>query len=299
MTLAIQDHYADPILDDTISRDVIIDNRDNSNDLEDYQIQLNIDDNYLLFQSERGIRFVDENLQVLDYWEESDLSEWIEVSKIIGSKSTTIKMLQKEGLGSASNGDDTFVFFDDFPGTSLDTSKWTSVESPTITVSNSILEIYFDTDVGQYIYGSVGVGYNHQLEAWAKYNAITTQAAMELSSSPDVPDPWKNSIGIWTEWGNYDHNIVTATSGTIIQNTNFPTTAVGEYKRYKIRREGAGVASVWKDDESITADDPDLITGTAYPDIFGNSAAGGAHSHWVDWIFIRKYLSPEPTAVIE
>jgi hypothetical protein len=201
-------------------------------------------------------------------------------------------------VASASDGGTTFEFFDDFEGTSLDTSKWTLVNAPTITVSNSILDIYFDSGVGQYIYGSTGVGYNHQLEAWAKYQDITMQAAIELSSSPDAPDPWKNSIGIWTEWGNYDHNMLTATDGTVIKNVNFPTTTVGVYKRYKIRREGAGVASVWKDDESIIGDDVNLITGIAYPDIFGNSLAGGAHSTWVDWIFIRKYYSPEPTVSI-
>ena len=114
MTLAIQDHYADPILDDAVGRDVIIDNRDNSNDLEDYQVQIDIDDDQLTLQGERGIRFVDENLQVLDYWEESDLSEWIEVAKIIGNKATAIRMLQKEGLSSASDGDAAFEFFDDF-----------------------------------------------------------------------------------------------------------------------------------------------------------------------------------------
>ena len=66
MTLAIQDHFADPILDNLPSREINIDNRGNSSELTDYQVNVDVSNRV----NQQGIRFVDENLQIIDYWEE-------------------------------------------------------------------------------------------------------------------------------------------------------------------------------------------------------------------------------------
>ena len=109
MTLSIQDHFADPILDDLPIREIDIDNRGNSSELTDYQITVDVSNHV----DQQGIRFVDENLQIVDYWEEDSNTIWAEIPKIVGSKTSAIRMIHGD-VDSASDGDATFEFFDDF-----------------------------------------------------------------------------------------------------------------------------------------------------------------------------------------
>lgn len=183
MTLNIRDRLSDPILDDLYSREVVIDNRDNSSDLENYQILVEIDDNKLLFQSEKGIRFVDENLKILDYWEKSDLKEWVEVTKVVGNKATSIKMLQKEGLNSASDGDETFEFFDDFRGTSLDVNKWDEDAVNDITHEvNDSFKFKDATKSGNtyWIYNNTDTGSQHQAK-WTPISSFVLEYESKIS----------------------------------------------------------------------------------------------------------------------
>jgi len=204
MTLAIQDHYADPILDDAISRDVIIDNRDNSNDLEDYQVQIDIDDDQLMLQGERGIRFVDENLQVLDYWEESDLNKWIKVAKVIGSKATAIRMLQKEGISSASDGNATFEFFDDFEGIEETSGSDYKVIVTSITRDE---DAYIYKDFGSDHFDALDIDFEAKMTSgssgicgiMALANAIDDLAYL---SSPAVNVIFHESGGVYKIWLN-------------------------------------------------------------------------------------------------
>lgn len=117
---AVQDHYADPILDSMYSREVVVDNRNNSNDLEDFQVSLNIDNAHLFFANQDDFRFVDSDLQILPHWSESfPNKEWFKISKVPSSALLGIKVLSGYLSGGEinSNGDDTFIFFDDFDQT--------------------------------------------------------------------------------------------------------------------------------------------------------------------------------------
>jgi len=95
------------------------------------------------------IRFMDNNFESLFYWIETwnpgGISTiWI---KIVDVGTSNIYMKYGNELAqSESNGDNVFLLFDDFEGSSLDSSKWTSeVHSYCgISVSNSIIRIYSD-----------------------------------------------------------------------------------------------------------------------------------------------------------
>lgn len=112
----INDCFEDPLLDDMVSREILVDNRGNSSELEDYQVDLAIDEKQLFFQAQDDLRFVDENLKIINHWNESfpDV-EWLKVTKVPGNGVCALRMLDGGlSLGSASNGDNTFTFFDDF-----------------------------------------------------------------------------------------------------------------------------------------------------------------------------------------
>ncbi len=94
-------------------------------------------------------RFADSENNILNYWVESSDTNiayvWVKVTSIPTS-GTTIKLYYgKSDDSSGSNGDNTFAFFDDFNGLSLDTNKWTrsdyGIGSKTLSVSRGLLTI--------------------------------------------------------------------------------------------------------------------------------------------------------------
>lgn len=105
----IRDHYADPILDFLICREVDIDNRDNSSELTNYQVDLDLSD----YIDQQEMRFIDENLQIIDYWEEDSDITWIKVSKIVGDAIHAVRMLHGD-IESTSDADTTLDLSDNF-----------------------------------------------------------------------------------------------------------------------------------------------------------------------------------------
>jgi len=96
------------------------------------------------------IRFsTGDNVDPLPYWIESwdntgTSKIWVKAPNIDAGTTTPFNMYYgNSGVSSASNGDATFVFFDDFLGTSLDTDKWDywdvtpSVSSSVLTITNT------------------------------------------------------------------------------------------------------------------------------------------------------------------
>ena len=80
------------------------------------------------------IRFMDATGTIeYDYWQENDSKFWVKIPNL-ATGSTTINMHYGNPSASpASNGDDTFLFFDDFSGLAIDRSKWVELD-----VSNKI-----------------------------------------------------------------------------------------------------------------------------------------------------------------
>lgn len=76
------------------------------------------------------IRFTSaDGTTLIDFWreeyDETDGTWWIEVPTIPASGGTAVYLYYgNSGATDVSNGDNTFEFFDDFPGSSLDTDKW-------------------------------------------------------------------------------------------------------------------------------------------------------------------------------
>jgi hypothetical protein len=92
------------------------------------------------------IRFTDSDAQTLiSYWIESGCNTastkiWVKVPSIPTNLTKTIYVYYgNSGATSQSNGDATFDLFDDFLGTSLNTSKWTLIGD--YSISNSIITI--------------------------------------------------------------------------------------------------------------------------------------------------------------
>ena len=202
---AVQDHYADPILDSMDSREIIIDNRDNSNEHEDYQVELEIDKGHLFFAEQDSLRFVDENLKIIDQWDESfPDAQWLEVPKIPGSAMCTLHMLDGDSsAGSVSDGDKAFEFFDDFNKTVGFPRYWSKSSSNPLKDFGASQAwfgaCYNDNDGKFYLFLQTDTGPpNSTIECWSftKANAETPASWTNEGVIYTLSETWE---GTWVE----------------------------------------------------------------------------------------------------
>ncbi|MFX0099991.1 MAG: DUF2341 domain-containing protein [Candidatus Hodarchaeota archaeon] len=139
---------------------------------ENYTVRLDLDGTFnysnCLFNGE-DIRFYDGNNDSLSYWIEEwndggDSTIWI---KIPLSGTTSIRMEYGDsGASAASNGEDTFLFFDDFSGSSLNLSKWEVVTGlhGSQSISSGILYMLSDPSPSMQLKNSFGFSNEYVLD---------------------------------------------------------------------------------------------------------------------------------------
>jgi len=94
---------------------------------------------YLAKTSLEDLRFTDREGNLLPYYHESDNRIWVKLDIPANSTKVIYMYYGNPSATSQSNGTATFDFFDDFEGTSLDTSKWDFVGD--YSISNGIVTI--------------------------------------------------------------------------------------------------------------------------------------------------------------
>jgi len=147
--------WGDPFTDydDWSYRKEITITENSGTNLTDFQVAITVDTQSLIsagkMQSDGAdIRFADNSGNDLDYWIESGINTtstkiWVKVPSLSASTDTTIYMFYgNPSASSASSGDDTFVFFDDFEGTSLDLNKWDTSSAHYTTVNDGVALFY-------------------------------------------------------------------------------------------------------------------------------------------------------------
>jgi len=120
-------------------RNITINNTANSNTLTDYQVAINLTYSSNMQPDFSDIRFTDTSDSLLSYWIESKVNSqwayvWVKVPYIPASSYATIYVYygNTTPVTSLSNGDATFLLFDDFLGTTLNTSKWGVAKSSVV-----------------------------------------------------------------------------------------------------------------------------------------------------------------------
>ena len=291
----------------------IINLKENSgNDLTDYQVLINLSgNNFPVEANESGadIRFVDEYGNVLNYWiEEYSYSAkkariWVEVPEIHSNGIVTLQMYWGNPSATPrSNGDATFMFFDDFEGNCLNKNKWQIGNNPIISISNSILTLkssYSTSRLGHiktlnsfkppivlrykwnaaepdsWYYGYLGIGNfsnNHYSSVgyvyWSKYESA-------LYSGPSIHPP---RVGIRE-----------STEGYII-----PDPSIGRWFTSDFIVEDNSLTEVRNGNTygpaNYTSYAGDIYMGISYPTYDYDYTILK-----VDYIAARKYISSEPT----
>jgi len=141
------------------------------------------------------VRFVDSQGRVLDYWIEwiSSLGGhayfWVEILDDLSAADSTIYVYWgNPEATSKSNGEATFLFFDDFDGSSLDTEKWLHCGDPdSYSVTGSV---FYQPNDNSYLQGIA-----------TRYPFSTPGTSVSVSATAENPDGMSNGnvAGIWID----------------------------------------------------------------------------------------------------
>ncbi len=303
-------------------------------DLVDYQVLVNINIKNLMFdsgKSDQNIAFYDEKKVSLNYW----LEEWDETSgnakiwvKIPVLKANETKNLIMDLSGNGeSNGEATFVFFDDFNQSKLDNKKWQEdvssnydetldlgisysvlrintsagnsdpegshalVKSITKFSPNVALRIKERDNTSSWYPGNFGFGQYHPLPSSSVIKGIYSHEKYGFFN-------FNNSYGSFQP----DHSNYHITPD--YASTSYPRdkwTPDAEWHTFDIIWQNSS-SKLFKD-ENIMADISlsSTIPSVPLPVAMGDLGQWGAVSSTetnVDWIIVRKFVEPEPNAII-
>lgn len=151
--------------------------------LTDFQVKVVFDSSFDFDNVDAGgndIRFSASDGTELAYWIESwnDATPlatvWVKVPSIPVDGTTIYVYYGNPGATAASNGFNTFLFFDDFSSGSPDASKWTLVSSPSVT---------FPTDEGNRVASFLGAGsHDRYIRSTSIFNNFVLEMKVKLTA---------------------------------------------------------------------------------------------------------------------
>jgi hypothetical protein len=243
------------------------------------------------------IRFTaGDGVTLLDYWMESKINGnnavfWVKIADDLSSEDKKIYVYYgNSGATTTSNGTNTFLLYDHFLGSTLDTNKWSKYQSGgTLAVANSICSISLPDFFSKIQITGVDI-YKTQYAA--------TRAKVKLANTNEYMYPlmfWESTLGNNIVFFDQIHEYYRTYSrkNGVDTYTNIATPTVGCYHVMDI---------LWQNGEvKYYVDDVLNATHTTnVPDVSLAPSFGGYAPNYatrvlsMDWIFMRKYVSPEP-----
>ena len=253
------------------------------------------------------VRFTDDDgVTELDYWMETKVDGsyavfWVEVADSLSSNPATIYIYYgKTDATTTSNGEDTFLFFDDFPGTTYDTSKWQVVGSPTITVSNGELNIQrssysgsesvhglrsktFQTDEKRVIVKAKTSTFSDTCKVRIDADYYSVQRADEINFESSA-----SKINLQCDRRD--------AGGGISTTVMLEGASSGTYYTFYMTRWGSTYLKGWLNAEYKGQVTSNVNDGSTYLGLsVGEWGSHGTIVGTYDWIAIAKYVDPEPS----
>jgi hypothetical protein len=279
-------------------RAITINNTSNSNNLTDYQVLVTLDTQSLIsagkMRNDGGdIRFAD-GATLLNYWIESGINTtstkiWVKVPSIPANSTKTIYVYYgNSSATSESNGDNTFLFFDDFPTATLNTTKWnllangTPVTSPvwegTYSVQANNTGVNNNNLKSNYNLSNIGMAIDFMF-----YDNGFTSSTTNIWSGFLDTNGYLSGVGVVTgSYSYYSYNY---------DNTNGSmgvSRSVGWHFGSVKRTSSQVIVTV--DNSTVTINYANTFSYIAFYSIQGTG--------WWDVIRVRKYTSPEPTTSV-
>jgi len=236
------------------------------------------------------IRFTDnDETTELKYWlqEKVDNSYAIfrvKVNDDLSSGTVTIYIYYgKDDALTTSDGDNTFIFFDHFPGDSLDLTKWI-VREGNVTVSNSDLILTGTTETRGRIDSLISFNPNSAIHACSKINSWGH--LQQLISA-------RNGTAFTDDLMIYTFSTSKRCRGEK-NNSPFEVTISlpqGTYNKYSIL--WTSISKFYMD-EILLATISSTYTPTVSLNYYYRESNSVGSDVNVDWVFVRKYVDPEP-----
>jgi len=272
-----------------------------ASDLNNYQVKIELNSTNFDFTKANSdgsdLRFtLEDGITLIPYWIQEWNSAnqraiiWIKVPQILANSITTIYMYYgNPSATSKSNGDNVFEFFDDFEGTFLNTTKWAVVEQiPTI--QNSLCTVAGGDSVEAIrtvntFTPPFAIHYKLKpsltIGDWDAGVAVGTTQTQLLGFVDDTISIWRNYMAIMQLWWTLEDSISVLRSDY----ANFH-----EYRVIMLSND-----NIFSDltDGRVNNDDYDRSASGYIWLVNDNDGSGNAGIY--DWIFVRKYVSPEPT----
>ena len=251
------------------------------------------------------IRFTDEDgTTQLSYWIEKwdptgESIIWVKVPEIPAGGTKTIYLYYgNPSASSASDGDATFVFFDGFDGSGLDTSKWTT-NTNNYEVSGDEIKLWGSWNEN-YLYLNTKSAFNAPVivEARVKIHAVgqdtdliisfaQTETSYILSTS--TVECWYDGEGTgWWHQKMIVYRSFVHDYGPQIKSTDWEKIVI-TYTSNSIR--------YWDSYSGSTLADDRYMFDPFHLGIAGDTDSTTRYAHF-DYIFIREYASSEPIVSI-
>ena len=285
--------------------EVTIDNSANSNNLTEYQILLEINNDEQFFNDFNNdqikIEVYDEDKSTLIpfYIEEWDTTNknakiWIKVPLIPANSIKKIYLkYNPDRTESLSNPDNTFDLYDDFEDGVIDTEKWVQIAG-TIEENDGYLSVGGNSSRIRTVqqFNDIVIRFRAKMTATAQYDHVYCGYRCDENFVWEVGNNKGNGY-LLVIHSNYYTNDIGLTklvngSGTSLGDgtTNLDTTL---WQIYEIRVFQDKHKAYENDSLEVEVVDDSFSNGFIY---FGRRHGGEIH---VDWIIVRKYTEPEPT----
>jgi len=253
------------------------------------------------------IRFTNsDGTTLLDYWLESYTSGdkatfWVEVDSIPASPDTTTIYIYygKSDATTTSNGEATFLFFDDFDDGTIDTAKWTVQydSGGNVTESNGVLTCTGGADgyhAGVYSTSQTYSKCIIETKARAVNSAGTGEHTPELKLNDNTtikaPNSYADSI-YWIGTGYIRRSYYTGSwTSEDIYSTSLPDT----FHIYRIVKDVSSFKAEYVDPDYSVIASSSAVTISDFT-FYVCLKVIDAVSAEFDWVRIRKYAEPEPT----
>jgi hypothetical protein len=245
----------------------------------------------------------------LPYWietaEDSDYAEtWVRIPIIPANNETMIRMhYGNPAAENEGNGDETFEFFDDFSGNSLDTSKWytTGTATERYVVSDGVLKCWTGLDTF--------ITFN-SIKKFKPTDYITTKSKFHINNT-NFNDEWININHFFNMSDNNEKHVVFYWSGQA--QTVFKT--IEEINgEWFLETTYIQIDTNWHESQIILSSNPKeanlLVDGSLkanhtnyitdwYVQVGHTCGQRTTESPSIsletDWTLVAKYVSPEPT----
>lgn len=270
--------------------------------LTNYQVNVILDTNSLILGRKmlpncEDIRFTDsDGTSLLYYWIESGCNStstklWVKVPNVPSALKTIYMYYGNFSASSASDGDATFDFFDDFPGTTLNTTKWPdTIGSPA--VSNSELQLSISSG-RESVRGDSSFSAPVIMEYGGNISASTISRTRggfsnSLTSSSFSTNDAAYVFG-YSAYAGWSYRTYDAGSGDAPASVGPAKDAL--YHKYKIVWTSSGVVyyvdnSLYRTATVGIPNDPSYVRFE-----YEFESAG---TYYIEWAFVRKYASSEP-----